>query len=103
MIKLYFNIYSLNIIFQVDKSLVMLEKYVEMRTEHPQWFCNLDIQNCSLSELVSSGYIFVLPQRDAEGRRVIFSVARLLDPARHTNSDAMRAHILTFEVSILLV
>ena len=78
----------------------MLEKYVEMRTEYPHWFCNLDIQNCSLSELVRSGYIFVLPQRDAEGRRVIFSVARLLDPARHTNSDAMRAHILTFEVII---
>ena len=78
----------------------MLEKYLEMRAENPQWFCNLDIENSALSELVSSGYIFVLPQRDTEGRRVIFSMARNLDPARHTNSDAMRAHIMTFEVHL---
>ena len=52
-----------------------------------------------MSELVINGYIFVLPERDQKGRRVIFSGARNLDPARHSNSDAMRAHILTFEVS----
>ena len=40
----------------------------------------------------------MLPERDREGRRVVFSVARNLDPARHSNSDAMRAHIITFEV-----
>ena len=52
-----------------------------------------------MSELVHNVYIFVLPERDQEGRKVVFSVARNLDPARHSNSDAMRAHILTFEVS----
>ena len=72
-----------------------------------------------------NGYLFALPERDAEGRRVIFSVARLdtktmiifdnknndsdddgglvvrrnLDPTRHTNSDALKAHIITFEVT----
>ena len=76
----------------------MLEKYLKMRVSHPKWFQNLDIQDPLLSELVHNGYIFVLPERDLEGRRVVFSVARKLDPARHSNSDAMRAHILTFEV-----
>ena len=69
-----------------------------MRCSHPKWFQNLDIQDPLLSELILSGYIFVLPERDREGRRVVFSVARNLDPARHSNSDAMRAHIITFEV-----
>ena len=78
----------------------MLEKYLEMRAKHPQWFCNLDICIGALSELVLSGYIFVLPRRDREGRRVIFSVARNIDHTRHTNSDAMRAHIITFEVGL---
>ena len=74
-----------------------------MRCSHPKWFQNLDIQDPLVSELVHNGYIFVLPERDQEGRRVVFSVARNLDPARHSNSDAMRAHILTFEVSKLLI
>jgi len=82
---------------QVEKSGVVLEKYLHMRCSHPAWFQNLDIRDKHLAELVNSGYIFVLPERDKEGRRVIFSVARNLDPARHDNSDAMRAHILTFE------
>ena len=31
-------------------------------------------------------------------QRVVFSVAKNLDPTRHFNSDVRRAHILTFEV-----
>ena len=33
---------------------------------------------------VDSGYVFVLPERDASGRRVIFNYAKVLDPTRHT-------------------
>ena len=85
---------------QVQKSCLVLEKYLTMRCHHPKWFKNLDILDPMLAELISNGYIFVLPERDPEGRRVVFSIARNLDPARHSNSDAMRAHILTFEVRI---
>ena len=49
-------------------------------------------------ELIESGYIFVLPDRDANGRRVVFSVARALDPSKHNTSHVVRAHIATFEV-----
>lgn len=52
-----------------------------------------------MSELIESGYIFVLPEPDAQGRRVLFSVARQLDPDRHNTSHVVRAHIATFEVS----
>lgn len=75
----------------------MLEKYMVMRAQHPQWFQQLDIRQPALADLVARGYLFALPERDAMGRRVVFSVASALDPQRHTSSDAMRAHIMTFE------
>lgn len=53
-----------------------------------------------VSELIESGYIFVLPEPDPQGRKVLFSVARKLDPQRHTTSHVVRAHIATFEVSL---
>ena len=51
-----------------------------------------------VSELIESGYIFVLPEPDPQGRKVLFSVARKLDPSRHNTSHVVRAHIATFEV-----
>jgi len=82
---------------RVDRSSSVLEKYLAMRMEHPHYFRQLDIRIPAVYELVHNGYLFALPDRDAEGRRVIFSVARNLDPTRHTNSDALKAHIITFE------
>jgi len=33
---------------------------------------------------VTSGYVFVLPERDSSGRRVVFNYAKALDTSRHT-------------------
>ena len=57
-----------------------------------------DVQDPLVQELIMSGYIFVLPERDRAGRRVVWSGARALDPARHNTSHVLRAHIATFEV-----
>ena len=38
-----------------------------------------------------------MPQRDASGRRVVFSRAALLDASKFTAADVMRVHLLTFE------
>jgi hypothetical protein len=46
---------------------------------------------------VDLGYVFVLPERDSEGRRVIFNYAHVLDPARHTSTDMMKVFMATFE------
>jgi hypothetical protein len=46
---------------------------------------------------VDLGYVFVLPDRDAEGRRVIFNYAHVLDPSRHTSVDMMKTFMATFE------
>ena len=61
-------------------------------------FLNNIWQDPLVLELIESGYIFVLPERDSWGRRVVWSVARRLDPARHNTSHVVRAHIATFEV-----
>jgi len=79
------------------KAATVLDNYVKFRTNSPEWFENLDIQDERISELIQSGYLFVLPQRDASGRRVIFSRAASLDASKFTAADVMRAHLLTFE------
>jgi len=62
--------------FRVDKSCAVLEKYTLMREEYPCYFRNLDISRPELEELVLSGFMFVLPERDSFGRRVIFHIPR---------------------------
>lgn len=81
----------------VRKASHVLDNYVTFRTNTPEWFENLDIQDQRLSDLIRSGYLFVLPQRDSFGRRVVFSRAASLDASKFTAADVMRAHLLTFE------
>jgi len=83
--------------FEVKESCEILDKYLNMRWQHPSWFQNLDCRDPKLAELISMGYILALPERDAHGRRVIYSKAGAFDANRFNTSDMMRAHILTFE------
>merc|ERR1711953_878677 len=75
----------------------VLDKYLKIRTQNPNWFTQLDIQEPKLNKLISDGYIFVLPQRDSKGRRVVYSKASAMDASIFTASDVMRAHLMTFE------
>jgi len=83
--------------FDIKESCEILEKYLTMRGQFPAWFQNLDCRDPALSDLVEKGYIFVLPERDQHGRRVIFSQAAAFDSSKYTVSDLMRAHVMTFE------
>jgi len=83
--------------FEIKQSCEILDKYMTMRCQYPSWFQNLDCQDPALEDLISLGYIFVLPQRDQHGRRVIFSRAAAFDPSKYNTSDMMRAHVMTFE------
>merc|ERR1712061_271859 len=87
--------------FDIKESQNILEKYLTMRCQYPAWFQNLDCRDPSLKDLVDSGYIFVLPGRDSLGRRVIFSQAGAMDPARFTSSDILRSLIMTFETLLV--
>jgi len=83
--------------FDSQESCTILDKYLTMRGQYPAWFQNLDCRDPAISDLVSAGYIFVLPERDQHGRRVIFSQAAAFDSSKYTVSDLMRAHVMTFE------
>jgi len=83
--------------FEIKESCEILDKYMTMRGQYPAWFHNLDCQDPALADLVSQGYIFVLPHRDQHGRRVIFSRAAAFDPSKYDTSAMMRAHVMTFE------
>ncbi|KAK3878038.1 hypothetical protein Pcinc_017298 [Petrolisthes cinctipes] len=83
--------------FRVRESQELLEKYLRMRQDNPQWFLGLDVRDPTLDSLISSGYFFALPERDESGRRVFFSVAGKMDPTRFTTSDQMRSMQVGFE------
>jgi len=83
--------------FRLDKSCAVLEKYTLMREENPCYFRNLDISRPELQELVLSGFMFVLPERDSFGRRVIFHIPRHLDPSRHSMEDVIKVIAITLE------
>ena len=83
--------------FDLGDAAAVVDKYVQMRTAHPEWFSGLDVRDPRMRDLVTSGYLFVLPGRDAAGRRVVFSRAADMDPSRFTAADLMRAHILAYE------
>jgi hypothetical protein len=61
--------------FDVKAAVDGLEKYLRFRERHVNWCCDLDVDDPRLSELISSGYLFVSPNRDNEGRRVLITDA----------------------------
>lgn len=84
--------------FRLGDTKAVIDKYVHMRDRHPEWFRGLDIRDPKLRDLMSSGYLLVLPGRDPRsGRRVVFSRASAMDTSRFTACDVMRAHILAYE------
>ena len=83
--------------FEVADTIKVLEKYLKMRCQNPEWFADLNIGEPKLNQLISDGYCFVLPERDARGRKVVYSRAAAMDANLFTANDVMRAHLLTFE------
>ncbi len=48
-------------------------------------------------EIISSGYLIPLPERDANGRQLILSCAGKFDPYKHTSEEMARTHSLICE------
>uniref|UniRef100_A0A8D8NNV8 Clavesin-1 n=1 Tax=Culex pipiens TaxID=7175 RepID=A0A8D8NNV8_CULPI len=74
-----------------------LERFLAARMVHPQWLTNLDIQDPELNALVTAGYLYPLPERDAHGRTIIFNETVQFDATKFKASHATRAHQLVFE------
>lgn len=48
-------------------------------------------------EIVTSGYLIPLPERDVHGRQVILSLASKFDPYKYTSEEMARTHSLICE------
>lgn len=83
--------------FSVPAACEMLERYLTIRQLFPQWFQQLDINDPAINEIFEAGYLVPLPQRDSDGRQVIFSVAGKFDPYKFTSVQMARVHSLICE------
>ncbi|XP_055601742.1 retinaldehyde-binding protein 1-like [Uranotaenia lowii] len=75
-----------------------LERFLAIRALHSEWFCKLDIEDPELSALADTGYLFPLPERDAQGRTVIFNETGQLDPTKFKATHVTRIHALINEL-----
>lgn len=83
--------------FSVPVACELLEKYLTVRQVFPQWFQNLDINDPAIEAIVDSGYLFPLPERDEQGRRIIFSCASRFDATKYTSAQMARTHAMIVE------
>jgi hypothetical protein len=83
--------------FSVRAACEMLEKYLTIRELYPAWFRRLDIEDPELEEIIDSGYLVPLLQRDENGRQILFTNAGKFDPYRFTAAQMARTHSLISE------
>nr|BAH71591.1 ACYPI000881 [Acyrthosiphon pisum] len=75
-----------------------LERYLLMRqTFGHRLFKVLDITCPRLEKLLELGYIFVVPKRDKNGRRIIITRPGVFNPSLWTNAEMCRMHGVTYE------
>lgn len=83
--------------FSLPMAQQTLLKYLNMRQTFQHLIFNLDPTIPSVDALISSGYMFASPVRDAMGRRVIIHIGSKMDPSRFTNVDMAKVHCITYE------
>ncbi|ENN76065.1 retinaldehyde-binding protein 1 [Dendroctonus ponderosae] len=83
--------------FSIPMAQQTLLKYLNYRKRFPQIFLDMDYSDASVNQLISSGYIFVSPLRDTNGRRVVIYDLSKFNPKRHSGTDMARAHVVTYE------
>ncbi|XP_071649662.1 alpha-tocopherol transfer protein-like [Temnothorax longispinosus] len=83
--------------FNVPMAQEAIERYLLLRQVYRQAFHNLDITETNMAELLSMGYLFAAPGRDAKGRRVIIARPGVFDPHKYTNVDMCKIHAITYE------
>ncbi|VVC43913.1 Hypothetical protein CINCED_3A024136 [Cinara cedri] len=75
-----------------------LERYLLLRqTFGRKLFYDIDIMCPRLEKLLTLGYIFVVPKRDKNGRRIIITRPGVFNPSKWTNADMCRMHGVTYE------
>ncbi|KAF7988467.1 hypothetical protein HCN44_001040 [Aphidius gifuensis] len=83
--------------FSVPLAQEMLERYLTIRQLYPEWFQNLDINDPDIENIIDSGYLVPLLEKDKQGRQVILSCAGRFDPYKFTSAQMARAHSIVVE------
>lgn len=83
--------------FNLEKACDNLENYIKMRFSNPDWFTEIDPTIPNVKELCNNGFSLVLPDRDADNRRVLFSYVDKIDVNKHINSDVMKVKMASIE------
>ncbi|XP_049764624.1 clavesin-2 [Schistocerca cancellata] len=83
--------------FSVPLAQDMLERYLTVRQLYPHWFRGLDVDDPDLSDILDSGYLIPLPERDEHGRQVLLSCAGRFDPYKYSSGHMARCHSLVVE------
>lgn len=84
--------------FNVPKACAKLENFLIIHQEFPEWFRNVSIDDLGIRYLIESGYVVPLPERDSQGRLVLFYDQKYLDPEKSSITDLMRMAELVFQM-----
>lgn len=83
--------------FSVPMAEQTLLKYLNIKRTFPAYATQLDILDEAVNDIIDSGYIFLAPKRDKNGRRVVIMNAQGLNKKKFNNSVQAKAHFLTYE------
>ncbi|XP_047115644.1 clavesin-2 [Schistocerca piceifrons] len=83
--------------FSLPMAQQVLLKYLNFKKTFSYLVPKLDPLDSRVDELIKRGFMFVLPRRDKNGRRVIFYAPGKLDPKKHTIQDVGRVFMMTYE------
>ncbi|XP_049827556.1 clavesin-2 [Schistocerca gregaria] len=83
--------------FSLPMAQQVLLKYLNFKKTFSYLVPKLDPLDSRADELIRRGFMFVLPRRDKNGRRVIFYAPGKLDPKKHTIQDVGRVFMMTYE------
>lgn len=76
----------------------MLESYLTAFKLLPQYFSDLDIENPIIRELIDSGFILALPERDKDGSRILMIRSAKVDVEKYTSADVIKTAIILIEL-----
>ncbi|XP_071448806.1 clavesin-1 [Hetaerina americana] len=84
--------------FSIPQTQEILERYLTIRQAYPVWFRGLSVDDKVVNDILDSGYLVPLPQRDKNGHKVILSSPGRLDSYKYSATDVIRTHSVVVEV-----
>ncbi|XP_065076507.1 retinaldehyde-binding protein 1-like [Ochlerotatus camptorhynchus] len=84
--------------FSIPLAQENIERFLLLRfVRDGSLFMNLDYRQPRLTKLLDLGYMFALPNRDKNNRRVMFYRPGVFDLNEYTNEDMVRVHAICYD------